>query len=117
MSIAFHLSIPISNKKKTIHFYESILGAKREEKADNYFNMYLYGAQLTFHLLPDYILRTEHFHYGFNMNLDEYQRLYDVLVNEKVEFILKPDSIEKGKRSKMIIKDPDGYMIEFKYIE
>ena len=116
MKNSFHLSIPISNRENTVHFYSKILGGELEEKSEQYFNIYLYDAQLTFHIIPDKVIETEHFHFGFNIDLNEYKKIHQLLIVENVEFILKPNMIDEKTRSKLIVKDPDHYLIEFKHI-
>lgn len=53
-------------------------------------------------------------HFGATLEWTAWRRLADRLVGERVAFRLEPTVNEAGDRAKMMIADPDGYLVELK---
>jgi len=53
-------------------------------------------------------------HFGATLEWIDWRRLADRLVAARAPFRLEPTVNEAGDRAKMMIADPDGYLVEVK---
>lgn len=122
----FHLALPCESIAKTSAFYQELLEATIGRQTDTWIDVNLYGNQLTFtesgsfnFQYRNYRLGTEilpSFHFGIIVLVDEWKRLYAKLFQSEedvtTQAIFMEDKI--GEHLSFFIKDPNGYMIEFK---
>jgi len=95
-----NLTIPVSNLKKSIAFYQGILGLKKKDEWSNYatFNI----GEMMLGLDPD--PKAELQIYMTVANVDEE---YKALKEKRVQFVTEPKDQYWGGRTVMF-KDPDG---------
>ncbi|MFC2109386.1 VOC family protein [Bacteroidota bacterium] len=120
----FHISLPCTNIEETKKFYVETLGAELGRSANNWIDINLYENQLTFNnsgkfkfKYPNYTFEKEilpSFHFGVILEEELWKELYDKLKTFKM--ISKTDFLtgKTGEHSSIFIKDPNGYVIEFK---
>lgn len=121
----FHLAFPIVNLEETIDFYLNTLKASLGRSASNWADFNLYGNQITVQeykgfnkLIP--IISTEGIpvnHFGVILNISDWNKLRDRLINTDVGFLIEPKMVfegEVGEQHSFFIEDPNGYAIEFK---
>ncbi len=126
MRAQFHLALPCEDIEKTKDFYINILGSTQGREADKWIDISLYNNQLTFteagtfsfdfknYKLGDNILPA--FHFGVIVSIDEWGKLYSKLFQSHLEVTTEATFMENkiGEHLSFFIKDPNGYMIEFK---
>jgi len=115
---AFHISLPVREYASTRTFYCDVLGAQfdREEEDDG-FTVDLHGHQITFKNRPDKVPDTDAFHWGLNVRWSFFHSLFEKLKAQRVRFEWLPEYVNVGQpdeRVKMIFRDPNGYLLEFK---
>jgi extradiol dioxygenase family protein len=126
MNTFFHLSLPCKDIKQTTNFYQNTIGINIGRTSDNWIDVNLFGHQVTFTQAgkfkfnsPNYIFEGNilpSFHFGIIIESNKWNELYsrlsklDVEIVNKIHFLID----EKGEHTSFFIKDPDGYMIEFK---
>ena len=126
MKAQFHLALPCEDISKTRDFYVYTLGAKQGRNTDSWIDINLYGHQLTFtkagsfhfdfknYRLGGKVLPS--FHFGVIIDLEHWGKLYSRLFSMDQEVTTEttyfPD--KTGEHLSFFIKDPNGYMIEFK---
>ena len=58
------------------------------------------------------------FHFGFNMSIDEFNKISDKILSSAPEFVhMSPKVVDGGtkmERKKMYLKCPTGYLVELK---
>lgn len=123
---AFHLSLPCENLEKTKSFYVNMLGAQLGRNTNTWFDVNLYGNQITFtksgdfdFKYQDYRLGNEFipsFHFGIIMDLDLWSNLYSCLFQKELEITTEVLYFEKkiGEHLSFFVKDPNGFKVEFK---
>jgi len=123
---AFHLSLPCEDIEKTKTFYLDILGAKLGRNSSNWLDINLYDNQITFtkagifnfdfknYRFGEQILPS--FHFGVIIDVDLWGKLYSKLFQMNLEVTTEATFLEDkiGEHLSFFIKDPNGYMIEFK---
>ncbi len=127
MNSSFHMSLPCINIEETIKYYSEQLDLKIGRKTNNWVDVNLFGHQLTFVAIekfdfqfPFYLLDDEQlpsFHFGVVLENDEWEKTYDKINSQwTFDTILKKTFFEdkNGEQSTFIVKDPNGYYIEFK---
>ena len=126
MKAQFHLALPCENIGATKEFYTNILGATQGREADKWVDINLYDNQLTFtetgnfsfdfknYKLGNNILPS--FHFGVIISVDEWGELYSKLFQSNQEVTTEVTFMKNkiGEHLSFFIKDPNGYMIEFK---
>ena len=126
MKNAFHLSLPCLNIEKTRSFYIDKLGAELGRFAHNWIDIDLFEHQITFtqckkfHFdYPQYSFEGKvlpSFHFGIITEPELWNSLYQRLSAnlpaglEKTSFLRN----EPGEHRTFFVKDPNGYIIEFK---
>jgi len=123
---AFHLALPCQDLEKTKDFYVNILDASLGRFTDNWIDINLYENQITFtksgkfnfdfknYRLGNQILPS--FHFGVIVDTDLWGKLYSKLFQMNLEVSTEATFLENkiGEHLSFFIKDPNGYMIEFK---
>lgn len=108
----FHLSLKVIDLKETKSFYvEKLGGVVTHEDDAGWINIELFGHQLTFHESKDLEVKGGDFHWGFNLDLEEFNRLKKQL---NAEPILKGEGTAM-ERLKFYFQDPNGYLVEIKH--
>ena len=122
----FHLALPCGDLEKTKDFYTNTLGAKLGRDTDNWVDINLHGNQITFtkagefsfdfknYRLGDQILPS--FHFGVIIDVDTWGKLYSRLFSMDLEVTTEVTFFENkvGEHLSFFVKDPNGYMVEFK---
>ena len=117
MPHSFHLSLPVKDYLETKNFYAEALGGTVEKETASWFNVNLYGHQLTFHVHPNKLLDNTYFHFGINVEYNLFYELFKKLQSKNTFFELLPQTQHQGQsteRVKMVFCDPNGYKLEFK---
>ena len=126
MEYKFHLSLPCMHPGATENFYTKILGASVGRKSDNWVDINLFDHQITFtksgkfnfdfknYRLGDQILPS--FHFGLVVDTYLWGQLYSKLFKMNLEVSTEATFLQNkmGEHLSFFIKDPNGYMIEFK---
>lgn len=119
MSKSFHLSIGVHSLEESIHFFTEALGGKILHKdPKGYVNLDIFHNQITIKQNQNIKPELPDFHFGFNMNLNEFDQIAERIINsQKYNIIMLPKVIDPGtklERKKMCLKCPTGYLIELK---
>ena len=126
METSFHLSLPCLSVKETKNFYTSIIGASVGRKAENWLDINLFGHQLTFIKAekfnfnnPNYVFEGKilpSFHFGIIINVEAWGKIYATLNEQNLEVVTQTTFLKdkKGEHLSFFIKDPNGYILEFK---
>lgn len=126
MEHQFHISLPCRHVEATRRFYTEILGGSQGRKAENWVDINLYGHQLTFTKsgkfkfeYPSYSFENTilpSFHFGVILPKPAWKKLYAFMKKEDFLYIDKSSFLanKKGKHSSFFLRDPNGYIIEFK---
>ncbi|SHJ09082.1 VOC family protein [Aquimarina spongiae] len=122
----FHLALPCGDLEKTKDFYTNTLGAKLGRDTDNWVDINLHGNQITFtkagefnfdfknYRLGDQVLPS--FHFGVIIDVETWGKLYSRLFSMDLEVTTEVTFFENkvGEHLSFFVKDPNGYMVEFK---
>ncbi|MFN3930547.1 MAG: VOC family protein [Brevundimonas sp.] len=107
----------VSDLTRTRRFYEDVLGARSGRVTAHWVDLWLFGAQITAYQRPAAVVPSpyrEAQHFGATLEWTAWRRLADRLVGEGTAFRLEPTVDEAGDRAKMMLADPDGYLVELK---
>jgi extradiol dioxygenase family protein len=112
----FHLSLPVNRFHECLRFYVDCFGARVVMLGDQAANLFVFGAQVTFHDKPDTPLGEQgrkQMHFGQVVPADEWMSIRDVLIVHGHEILLQvpPGSTETG-RGKLVVEDPSGNLVE-----
>ncbi len=122
----FHLALPCENLEKTKDFYTFRLGAKLGRYTDQWADINLYGNQITFTKSGDFSFDFKNyrlgeqilpsFHFGVILDIEIWGKLYSNLLVMDLEVTTEVTFFENkiGEHLSFFIKDPNGYMVEFK---
>jgi len=114
---AFHLSLPVREYAATRTFYCDLLGGQFDRDEETGFTVDLHGHQITFRDAPEKVPDTDSFHFGLNVRWSFFHSLFEKLREQGVRFEWLPEYENMGQpneRVKMIFRDPNGYLLEFK---
>lgn len=117
MGPVFHLSLSVADLARTREFYEGELGAKVGRVSGQWVDLWLFGAQITAYERPAGVVPSpfrEAQHFGATLEWGEWARLADRLTAAACEFRLGPAVDEAAGKARMMLGDPDGYLIEIK---
>lgn len=126
MNTLFHVSLPCEDIIRTKDFYESVLGCEVGRSAQHWVDINLFGHQLTFTEAgkfnfenPSYVFEGKvlpSFHLGIIVNLETWSDLYKKMSSADCEIVHQKTFLntKKGEHLSFFVKDPDGYMLEFK---
>jgi hypothetical protein len=114
---AFHLSLSVSDLERTRRFYVDVLDARVGRVTEQWIDLWLFGAQVTIYARPTAVVPPpfrDAQHFGATLDLQAWQTLANRLSATGATFRLAP--IVDGVRgvAKMMLADPDGYLIEIK---
>ena len=126
MNAKFHLALPCKDAEATARFYEVIIGASLGRKSKKWLDVNLFGNQLTFtqsgkfrfdynnYKLENHILPS--FHFGIIVPNVIWQEIHDRLSRMNQETTPKTSFFnnKRGEHLSFFVKDPNGYMLEFK---
>lgn len=126
MKAQFHLALPCENLEQTKSFYKDILEAQVGRVGNNWIDINLFENQITFteagafnfdfknyrfgkQILPS-------FHFGVIIDVDLWGELYSKLFKMDIEVTTEATFLENkvGEHLSFFIRDPNGFMIEFK---
>lgn len=122
----FHISLPCLHIAATRKFYETILGAKIGRSAVNWVDVNLHGNQITFSKsgkykfeYPSYSFEKivlPSFHFGIILNEKEWKKHHAKMKAENFFHIPETKFLtgKKGAHKSFFLRDPNGYIIEFK---
>lgn len=117
MDPVFHLSLSVADLARTREFYEDVLGAKVGRVTGQWVDLWLFGAQITAYERPAGVVPSpfrEAQHFGATLEWSEWHQLADRLAAAACEFRLGPAVDEAAGKARMMIGDPDGYLVEIK---
>lgn len=123
---AFHLSLPCYSVTKTKNFYVEAIGAKLGRHSTQWADIDLFGNQITFTKSGEFAFSYKSYKFGdtilpafhFGVILDEanwdiiFNRLSDKWEDPIVATTFLED--KKGEHTSFFVKDPNGYVVEFK---
>lgn len=107
----------MSDLARTRRFYEGVLGAEVGRVTGHWIDLWLFGAQVTAYQRPAAVVPSpfrDAQHFGATLDWADWTQLADRLVAAGVAFRLRPTVDEAGAQAKMMIADPDGYLVELK---
>ena len=123
----FHLAFPIYNIDNTIKWYTEVLGCTIGRKDFKWVDFNFFGHQISGHLvnkknilIPTNLVDGHSIparHFGIILEPSEWKVLSKKLIDNKIQFIIKPNirfKGEKGEQSTFFISDPNGNVLEFK---
>jgi extradiol dioxygenase family protein len=122
----FHISLPCKDIIATKKFYEKALGFKIGRKSTHWFDVNLFGNQITFTLDDKSVLNTKKysfeevllpsFHFGIILDEETWKKSYNQFKEEDYFAIgvTKFLADKKGEHKYFFIIDVNGYFIEFK---
>jgi len=125
----FHISLPCRHVAATTRFYVEIIGGSVGRTAENWVDINLFGHQLTFNKsgkfkfeYPNYVFGSTvlpSFHFGVILPDNKWNKLYKELKKEDFLFIDATHflSNKTGAHRSFFLRDPNGYIIEFKCFE
>lgn len=129
MENPFHVSLPCLHIAATEKFYTQIIGATKGRKALHWVDINLFGHQITFTKsgkfnfeYPSYSFGKTvlpSFHFGVILSDSKWKKLYSKMKKEDFLYIddAKFLTNKKGAHKSFFLRDPNGYIIEFKCFE
>jgi len=121
----FHLAIPVSDLKKSMHFYKNILGCSLGRRSDTWIDFNFFNHQLVTHLSNNiennkYNKVDGHDvpipHFGVILEWDDWHNLSN-RIKDQIKFTIEPYirfKGEVGEQATMFFLDPDMNALEFK---
>ena len=125
----FHISLPCLGIKRTYNFYMNILGVNIGRQTNQWIDVDLFGNQLTFVKSGDYNFSTKNykfenkilpsFHFGIILDENNWNFMYEKSIKSKIIHLDKTIFLEgkAGEHFSFFVKDPNGYIIEFKHFK
>lgn len=116
MEPTFHLSLSVTDLERTWRFYET-LGARVGRRTEHWWDIWLFGAQVTAYARPAAVVPSpyrEAQHFGATLDWGDWRRLADRLTEAEAPFRMAPTINEACGQAKMMLMDPDGYLVEIK---
>ncbi len=125
MNTPFHISLPCLSVKETKNFYTENIGATFGRNTQNWIDINLFGHQLTFIKAkfsfnnPNYIFEGKilpSFHFGVIVDFDTWKKIYAKVQGLKLDLVTESTYLkgEQGEHMSFFVKDPNGYLLEFK---
>jgi len=126
MEALFHLSLPCTNIQETKRFYIETIGAVLGRHSNNWVDINLFGHQITFTQAPKFNFTNPNyvfegkilpsFHFGIILSVDKWGAMYSKLNELKLELVTQATFLKNksGEHLSFFVKDPNGYMLEFK---
>ena len=126
MNKPFHMSLPCLEIEQTKDFYIKKIGAKLGRNNNNWLDIDLFGNQITFTKSGRFDFHYQNysfegkilpsFHFGVILDITTWGKVYSKVNAENIE-VFDEITFLKGKKGEHIsffVKDPNGYMVEFK---
>ena len=125
MQTSFHMSLPCQSVKETKSFYASI-DASFGRSTLSWVDVNFYGHQITFIKAgkfnfnsPNYVFEGKilpSFHFGIILDHTMWQNIYDKLKVLQLDLVTESTFLKDkaGEHQSFFVKDPNGYMLEFK---
>ncbi len=116
----FHLSFPVSALAGSLAFYERVLGGMPGRRTPHWGDVIVFGHQLTLHEQPAQVRpRDAHgvHHFGAILPWEALEALrariatLDPAIDARW---LHADAGRPGEHAKLLLEDPDGYLVELK---
>lgn len=120
-STMFHLSFPVRCLESAIEFYCQVLGAQPGRREPGWADVILFGHQITLHERPEQVLPKALQgvrHFGAVLAAQAWETLAAYLLTQRPECVEAQRRIGEGTRGehgKLLLRDPDGQLIELKY--
>jgi len=120
------MSLPCLSVKGTKNFYVDCIGATYGRNTQNWVDINLFGHQITFIKAvkfnfnnPNYIFEGKilpSFHFGVIVDLNSWKEVYDKLQTMELDLVTESVYLKDklGEHQSFFVKDPNGYMLEFK---
>lgn len=123
----FHLAFPVRDLVEARRFYAGTLGLPEGRSSDTWIDFDLFGHQIVAHVAPDSAGGLHHNpvdghdvpvpHFGVILEMADWKKLRDRLVESKLEFKIEPYirfEGQPGEQATMFFLDPSGNALEFK---
>ena len=124
----FHLAFPVRDIAEAREFYGGVLGLPEGRSSDSWIDFDLYGHQIVTHATgkankspTDHNPVDGHAvpvpHFGVILEMEDWKRLRDKLVEAGTEFEIEPYirfEGQVGEQATMFFRDPSGNALEFK---
>lgn len=126
MHAPFHLSLPCLDIEATKAFYIDKLNANLGRNSNNWIDIDLFGNQITFTKSGKFDFSFQNysfegkilpsFHFGIIIDITTWGKLYANINTKGVEVFDEITFLKdkKGEHISFFVKDPNGYMVEFK---
>lgn len=126
MNSNFHMSLPCLEVENTKAFYINTLGLSHGRISNNWIDINFFNHQITFTKCGDFKFdykkyRFEKttipsFHFGVILDKTNWNKLYAKVKETNNLYITKTNFLKQknGEHNSFFIKDPNGYIIEFK---
>ncbi|MFH6767832.1 bleomycin resistance protein [Gaetbulibacter aquiaggeris] len=126
MNTPFHMSLPCLSVKETKNFYINNIGATYGRNTQNWIDINLFGHQITFIKAkkfnfnnPNYIFEGKilpSFHFGVIVDYDAWKKVYAKFQGYELDLVTESTYLKDqlGEHASFFVKDPNGYMLEFK---
>lgn len=126
MNTSFHISLPCIGIERTKNFYQGLLGAELGRVTNHWIDVNLFGHQITFTKCGTYNFSYKSykfegtilpsFHFGVILDQDTWKNVYDMAVKANLIKIDKTQFLKdkNGEHTSFFVKDPNGYIVEFK---
>lgn len=126
MQTPFHLAYHVRDLRASRQFYCDLLGCEEGRSTDTWLDIDFFGHQLSLHLgepfpvtntgkVGDHLVPMPHL--GVILQMPEWRKLADRLVDAKMAFVLEPSvrfAGMPGEQATMFFCDPSGNPIEVK---
>ena len=117
MTPAFHLSLSVTDLDVTERFYADTFDARVSRRSSGWIDIWLFGAQVTAYRRPGAVVplpQRDAMHFGATLDWAAWQTLAARLTTDDAPFRLPPRIDEELGQAKLMLADPDGYLIEVK---
>ena len=122
----FHLAIPVNDLTLAREFYAGVLGCSEGRSDTLWIDFNLFGHQLVCHQVEQEFTHNDNPvdghnvpvpHFGVVLEMNDWKKLCDQLIQHKIEFGIEPYirfAGETGEQATMFFYDPSGNALEFK---
>lgn len=118
MLLPFHLSFVVEDKAAVKKFYTEVLGCNLGRETDTWFDLLLFGHQLTVHQATERKPAVKIDHFGPILDKAQWQDALAKCMDRDLTFLMPPAIRNEGKANesgKFKIRDPAGNVLELKY--
>lgn len=120
MQSIFHVSFPVTSLQASIVFYTEVLGAAPGRTRPEWADVILLGHQITLHQQPDEVLPREGQgvrHFGVLLHATDWRALVQRVQQRAPQCIEALRGFAEGQpaeHAKLLLRDPDGHLVELK---